>query len=226
MYNIKKISGYKNIDELLKILEKYKKPKIFLKGTYIFNQGEKPNNFYFLKSGATKTFSTSKDGNEKTIFILRTKGIFAASSFFSGDIRRSSCIAIKDSEIIVIDKNLVNSIIMKEPNLALNIIKDMSRDINLMIDDISSTNFLSANEQVAEFIYKCISANHFFIKDNLIHIDYTQEELSKILGLSRPTINKSLNKMKSQGLIDTCYKSIAILDYNRIRSYVKRFYEI
>ncbi|MGN9145384.1 Crp/Fnr family transcriptional regulator [Clostridium sp. HCP1S3_A12] len=87
----------------------------------MFHQGEKSNNFYFLESGATKIFSASKYGNEKTIFILRTKGIFAASSFFSGDIRRSSCIALENSEIIVIDKNLVNSIILEGPNFALNV---------------------------------------------------------------------------------------------------------
>lgn len=224
MYNIKKIPGYKNIDELLKILEKYKKPRLFLKGQYIFHQGEKSNNFYFLKSGATKTFSASKDGNEKTIFILRTKGIFAASSFFSGDIRRSSCIALENSEIIVIDKNLVNSIILEEPNFALNIIKDMSRDINLMLDDISSSSFLSAKEQVAVFLYKCINSNHFFIKDNLMNINYTQEELSKIIGLSRPTINKVLNNFKSLGWINLGYKCIIILNYNKIKNYIKKFY--
>lgn len=224
MYNIKKIPGYKNNDELLIFLQKYKKTKTFQKGDYIFHQGEKPNNFYFLKSGATKTFSISKDGNEKTIFILRSKGIFAASSFFSGDIRRSSCIALKDSEIIIIDKNLLNSIIAKEPNFALNIIRDMSRDINLMIEDISNTNFLSASEQVAAFIYKCINSHQFVIKNRFMHINYTQEELSKIIGLSRPTINKVLNNFKSLGLINTAYRGIDILSYDKIKEYVKNFY--
>lgn len=50
------------------------------KGDYVFKQGEKSKYFYFLKSGSTKTFTTSENGDEKTVFILRKKVYFRSKT--------------------------------------------------------------------------------------------------------------------------------------------------
>lgn len=43
----------------------------------------------------------------------------------------------------------------------------------------------------------------------------------EILGLSRPTINKTLNYYKSKGMLDTKYKKLVIIDYEYFKKYNK-----
>lgn len=208
-----------SMDDLCLELENHKKSKEYKKNQYIFRQGQKINCFYFLKSGMVKTFSNSSDGDERTVFVLREKGIFAASSFFSDQVRRSSAIALTDCEVISIDKKIVQEFISKNPIFSLCIIQDLSRDINLMFDQITSSSFLNAREKVAFFICNSIKHNHYIIKDKLITLEVTQEDLGKLLGLSRPTINKTLSYFKDRGYIDTRYRCISILNYESLKFY-------
>lgn len=219
MYNINSLLNSISMDEVYNLFEKAKPSKTYNKDSYIFRQGEVANCFYYLKSGAVKVFSLSPDGNERTVFIHRKKSIFAASPFFSDGIRKSSAIAIAESEIIIIDKTMVDLYIMQDPKFALCIIQDMSMDINLMFDQITSTSFLNAKEKVASFILKSIQHNKYSLKDNLLCLNLSQDDMAKLLGLSRPTINKTLSFFQSNGWIEIKYKCILILDYDSLKSY-------
>lgn len=90
-----------------------------------------------------------------------------------------------------------------------------------MYDDITSTTFYNSKEKIALFISKCIKNNHYDEKNNKAYIPYTQDDISKILGLSRPTINKTLNYYKSKGMLDTKYKKLVIIDYEYFKKYNK-----
>ena len=219
MSNMKSLIQSVSIDEMCSLLEKFNPAKIYEKNQYIFHQSEKADCFYFLKSGKIKTFSNSPEGDEKTVFVFGEKGIFAASSFFSNEIRRSSAIALTKSELILIDKKMVDYLIKHNHKFALCIIQDMSRDINIMLDQITSTSFLNAKQKVAFFLSNCIENNQYFIKDHALYLNLTQDDISKMLSLSRPTINKTLSYFKNRGWIEPKYKSICILDYSSLKSY-------
>lgn len=221
MYNIKPLIKSISMDEMCNLFEKVKPARVYKKDSYLFRQGEKADCFYFLKSGAVKVFSLSPDGHERTVFIHRKKGIFAASSFFSDEIRRSSAITLSKSEIILIDKKMVDTYITQDPKFALCIIQDMSLDINLMFDQITSTSFLNSKEKVASFIVNCIQNNKYSIKDNVLCLNLGQDDISKSLGLSRPTINKALSYFQNNSWIETKYKYILISDYNALKSYCR-----
>ncbi|WP_321993935.1 cyclic nucleotide-binding domain-containing protein [Clostridium butyricum] len=81
MYNIKAFLNDISINKMCVLLEKIQPAKIYNKGDFIFHQEDKADCFYFLKSGAIRTFSTSVNGDERTIFILRKQGVFGTSSF-------------------------------------------------------------------------------------------------------------------------------------------------
>lgn len=219
MYNIKSLIKSISMDEMCSLFEKSKPAKVYKKDSHLFHQGEKADCFYFLKSGAVKVFSISPDGHERTVFVHRKKGIFAASSFFSDEIRRSSAVTLSKSEIISIDKKMVDTYITQNPKFALCIIQDMSIDINLMFDQITSTSFLNSKEKVASFIVNCIDNNKYSIRDDMVCLNIGQDDMSKSLGLSRPTINKTLSYFQRNGWIKTQYKYILILDYNSLKAY-------
>lgn len=200
------------LNKIESYLIKIRSPKVYEKGEYVFKQGEKSKYFYFLKSGSTKTFTTSENGDEKTVFILRKKGIFATSTFFVGGYRNSSAIALSKSEIIAIDNSMVDILIRKEPLFALAIIQDMSRDINHMMEDIKNNTFLEAKQKLALFLKKNIEDKNYLVEDGIIKIKYSQEEIGKILGVSRVTINKILAEFRRNGWIDTKYRAISVLN--------------
>ena len=114
---------------------------------------------------------------------------------------------------------MVDTYITQNPKFALCIIQDMSIDINLMFDQITSTSFLNSKEKVASFIVNCIDNNKYSIRDDMVCLNIGQDDMSKSLGLSRPTINKTLSYFQRNGWIKTQYKYILILDYNALKAY-------
>ncbi|EDT76225.1 Crp/Fnr family transcriptional regulator [Clostridium butyricum] len=220
MYNIKAFLNDISINKMCVLLEKIQPAKIYNKGDFIFHQEDKADCFYFLKSGAIRTFSTSVNGDERTIFILRKQGVFGTSSFFTNETRRSFVIALSKCEIISIDKEIVNKYISINPNFSLCIIQDLSRDINSLFDQISISTFLDAKQKIAYFIVKSIKNNHCFVKENIFYIYYTQDDIAKILGLSRPTVNKTLSFFKNQNWLETKYSYISIFNLQAIENFL------
>ena len=72
MYNIKAFLNDISINKMCVLLEKIQPAKIYNKGDFIFHQEDKADCFYFLKSGAIRTFSTSVNGDERTISVSYT----------------------------------------------------------------------------------------------------------------------------------------------------------
>ncbi|WP_321993941.1 helix-turn-helix domain-containing protein [Clostridium butyricum] len=62
--------------------------------------------------------------------------------------------------------------------------------------------------------------NHCFVKENIFYIYYTQDDIAKILGLSRPTVNKTLSFFKNPNWLETKYSYISILNLQAIENFL------
>ncbi len=179
-------------------------PMFFKKGQVIYLQGQEPNYLYCLEKGSVKTGIFSDQGEEKLLTTYQSGSIFGEASFFDGMPRVSTAIAQTDCRILRLDRETVDRLFLSNPALASTMITYLARTVRLLSGHVDTMSFQAADKRLATLLL-----NH---PDTKTGIHVTHEELASALGVSRVTVSRTLSAFKRDGLVDTGYGTIAILD--------------
>jgi CRP-like cAMP-binding protein len=188
------------------------KPKIYEKDQIIYTQGDKADFIYYLTNGKVQIYVNSPSGSEKILATFSGGSLFGKSAFFDKLPRASNARALKESEIIRINKQMMTDIIGSYPQFALEMLEYLSKTIRLFSNQIENISFLQADKRIAVFIIENVPP------ENLITC--THDEISSIIGASRVTVSKVLSRFARHGWIDTLYKAIKVKNIKALRAFV------
>jgi CRP/FNR family transcriptional regulator len=206
---LKKISLFFNIeDKTLKEISSFCSIKTYNENEIIFYEGEKDKYFYGIVKGQVLMYDVDLKGN-----------IIPKNQFGCGDIfgliaqiqNKEFCLNSKcesASEIIKIDFNKFKKFISTPP-FSDRIIKMLSNQILQEIE----FNKLQKYDATKRLIYALLNFPQKFIKKK-------KYLLAKELNMSPETLSRILSKLKNEGIICYCEKSIKVLDYEKLKKYL------
>lgn len=200
--------------ELITAFEGISSVRIFEKNKVIYSQGDDANSFYYLKKGRVKVFITSESGMEKTLSIIGKGAILGEAAFFDEQPRISSAKAILKSELISINKKTLMEIIRKNPQTAMELFKIQAQTIRMLSSQVDSITFLSAHSRIARFLLESMRMTSSGLLANTTH-----EEVASAVGVSRVTVSKFMIELSRLGIIKTGYKTIKILNPEKLKEY-------
>ena len=109
-----------------------------------------------------------------------------------------------DRRIILLDRTAVRTAFAGDPALALEMLRYVSGTVRQLSDQLDHMTFLRADQRVARYLLS-IPAD-----GPALHL--TQDDLANAVGLSRVTVCRALKSLSEQGLLETHYGSIRLLD--------------
>ena len=209
-YKLKKLSLFFNIDDnLLKEISSYCIIKKYSKDQIIFYEGEKDRYFYGIVKGNVLMYDSDLKGN-----------IIPKNQFGCGDIfglisqiqNRPYCLSAKsennETEIIKIDYSKFQPLISNPP-FSDRIIKMLSNQIMQELE----FNKLQKFDATKRVIYTLLNFPQKFVRKK-------KYLLAKELGMSAETLSRILSKLKNDGVICYCEKSIKVTDYDKLKKYI------
>lgn len=196
-----------------KIFEELKTVNIYNKNDTVYRQGENANCFYYLKKGKVKIFFNSPDGMEKTLSLASTGSILGEAAFFDKIPRISSAKAEEKCEIISVNQKKLIELIGKHPNLAMDLLQILAKRIRLLSSQIDSMTFLHADAQIAQLLLQ-----YKGVENGIQVVRLTHEEIGNMIGVSRVTVSKILNNFAKDKIIKTNYRSIQLLNIEKLES--------
>lgn len=195
----------KNAEQSWKIFENLRLPALLYGANQmIYFQGELSERFYYLKSGSIKVFMTSENGTEKTLTILQKGNLFGEAAFFDRLPRVSSAKTLTKSEIIAIDRRTLMQLFTKEPAIAMDMLTYLAKTVRMLSAQVDHMTFWPADKRIAQLLLNLKN------KENVVNI--THEEIGNLVGTTRITVSKVLNKFVKDGWIKTGYRSVSILE--------------
>ncbi len=177
------------------------------KGEIIYHQGDRADCFYYLKKGKVKVFMISPDGLEKTLSTASSGEILGEAAFFDKMPRVSSACAVTNIELVTVNERKLVSLIRENPELALELLEIQATRIRQLSSQIDSMAFMRADGRIAQLLTQNIKNNNGKKTVNLTH-----EEIAGMVGVSRVTVSKILNRFKRDNILKTEYGKILILD--------------
>lgn len=195
-------------------------PREFRRKQIIFIEGGDKKAIFFIQDGLVKTFKTDVDGNEQIISILQTGDMFPHTGMFNQDPYPASAEALVDSRLIAIPIRAFEQLILDMPTIAMKVIHVLEAKILELQHTLQHFKGHDVNDRIISFILK-LADQLGERKGDAIHIELpvTNQELANAIGTTRESVNRLLNQLKKQNILQSSRSEIVILDIEALQSW-------
>ncbi len=195
---------------------KSQKKLLFKKGEDPLNSAHTDKYFYFILSGKIKIFQIDLNSSkEQTLYMLSQGDMFDVVSLLDGSQNRHISQVLEESEVIQIPLCDVKEMIEIDNKFRQFFYTYIANQLKSMEDLAVSLSFYDVFQRVlhlfSKFTYIKNDKAELRVIDNLSH-----EELASMVGSVRKVVNRSLQTLKKDGVIDVKRKKIFIKDFTKL----------
>lgn len=123
--------------------------------------------------------------------------------------------ALTAVETIVIPKEELRKLLLEIPEIAIAIIDAYGKYATILLYDNASQFFDSVKIKVCSFIYlQCYGNNA-----NVPSFNMTHEQISKMTGVSRANVSRTISELRRDGVITTGHDRISVRDKDALMEY-------
>ena len=101
-------------------------------GQMIYLQDTEAAQFYYILTGTVKCFISSPDGDERTLALHHGGELIGEASFFDRQPRVSSAVAVTPCELISVNRQHLEAVFARRPDLAISMLEYLARTVRLL----------------------------------------------------------------------------------------------
>ncbi|WP_047418703.1 Crp/Fnr family transcriptional regulator [Cellulophaga sp. Hel_I_12] len=206
--------------EELKKVSDSKTSKIVKKGESIFEEGEKLNGVFCVRSGVSKLSKLSANGKDQ-IVKLATKGqVLGQRSVISEEVSNLSAKAVEDMEVCFIPKEEIVHTLNTNPNFAVEVLRHMAHDLKEADDVIVNMSQKTVKQRVAEaFLYM---KKNFGVDDKgFLLLTLSREDIASVVGTATESCIRIISEFKKEKYIKTSGKQIGIINEKALQDMIE-----
>jgi len=215
---LKDLIVFQNLDpDELELLCENSYAKLYEKDEVIFFENDSVKKLYFLINGKVKLSMLSAEGKEKVLTILQEGDIFGELSLFDEDPHPLTAEVMDDARLLIIPWNEMEKMIIKRPSLAIKIIEALSKKTRLLTSQVRELVFQDAAGRLASLLSRLADDFGREIEGGtVIDLVLTHQEIANLIGSSRVTVTKLINKFIDEGILTIKNRKIIIIDFESL----------
>ncbi|MBN9299516.1 MAG: Crp/Fnr family transcriptional regulator [Filimonas sp.] len=187
-----------------KILNQYKK------GQVLFNEGASPFGVYCISSGKVKLSHLGDDGKEQIVRLLRDGDLLGYRALLSGERYTASAVALEDTHVCFIPKELFIRVLKSDANLSFEMMKLLSNDLHKAELKITHLAQKPVRERLAETLL-FIKETYGYEGDGItLNVRLSRDEIANLVGTATESIIRLLSEFKKDGMLELDGKKIKI----------------
>ena len=205
----------KELNQLPKLVKNQRKV-FFKKGEDPLNSLNTSRYFYFVLRGKIKIFQIDFNSSKEQILYLLSRGdMFDVVSLLDGSQREQLSEVLEDSELVQMPIEDVKNMILHDNNFRQLFYSYLVSQLKSMEDLAISLSFYDVYQRVlllfSKFTYMKDNKPVLAVVDNL-----KNEDLASMVGTVRKVVNRSLQKLKNDGIIELSRKKIQITNFQKL----------
>lgn len=186
-------------------------------GTTIANAGQEVTALMIVLSGSVR--GEMSDFNGKVIKIedieaprpLAVAFLFGTSACFPVHI-----VANNDAELLVIPRDQVVKMLQKNGLVLRHFMDNISSRAQFLSEKLRFLSFQSLKGKVAQYLSELMRN-----QGTLITLPMNQEELAGLMGVTRPSLSRTLRELNELGIIESRAKTIRIINAQALAELVR-----
>jgi len=205
---------YFSQDAQIEMLE-HKRQINYRKGESIIKYGSFANNIFYVKKGLVKILVDGVNDKQAIFRLAATGELLEFSSLLTNeDYYPFSAVAMKDTQICVMQKEYVELLVLRNPQFAHQLLSQNGENFNLFYHRIASFSTSQTPGRLAQTLLYLNEPQ--FVQENVFEY-ITRREIAELGGMSLDSALKLLNELKNDKLIQIEGKHITIADWDMIR---------
>ncbi|MFT5759159.1 MAG: CRP/FNR family transcriptional regulator [Alteromonadaceae bacterium] len=186
------------------------------KGEQIFQDGDKMQALYAVRSGTFKTFTVNEQGEEQITGFHLAGDLLGFDSIATGE-HPSFAKALETSMVCEIPYNTLDNLSNTMPKLKKQILRMMSTEIRADQEMLTLLNRKNAEQRLATFISTLAARYHARgLSAVEFRLTMTRSDIGNYIGLTVETISRLLNRFHKNDLILVEGKLITILNSEKL----------
>ncbi|MCP5150690.1 MAG: Crp/Fnr family transcriptional regulator [Ectothiorhodospiraceae bacterium] len=204
-------------DPQIEVIRRTMRVRLLDDGERLFDFGQPPMHFFFLRQGQVKLFRTSADGSEKIIEIIRPGETFAEAVMF---MRRRvgypvSAEAIAPSVVWAFDSEAMIGLLRDSVDTCFRLMASLSVRLRQQIDEIDRLTLHDATYRVVSFLLDQVPETTR--PGTEVHLTMPKNVLASRLAIQPETFSRILARLSRAGLLRVQRSDIVLEDLGRLQ---------
>jgi CRP/FNR family cyclic AMP-dependent transcriptional regulator len=191
------------------------------KKSIVFTEGSKKEAVFFIQNGLVKTVKTDENGNEHIVSFLKEGDMFPHVGFFNNNPYPANAEAIIDTRLLAIPIHSFELLIMNTPTIAIKVMRVLGSKISDLQEKLQNMTGQDVQDRGLSFLLKL--AENYGIKNNdgQVHINLpmTNQEFANAIGSTRETVNRFINQLRKEHLIEMNKSGFVIFEYEALKKW-------
>ncbi|BCU82750.1 anaerobic regulatory protein [Polycladomyces abyssicola] len=185
----------------------------YRKHSTIFVEGQPFRTVYFIQSGIVKVTRVEKNGNEQVMGLLHKGDMFPHVGFFGDSPYPGTAVTVTDCQLLAISMDDFDRLLDSNPLIAKSVMKMMDQRLLYLQRRLQEVISGDVHRKVVITLLRLVEEYGTQREDGVfVSIPLTHQDFANMLGMSRESVNRVLNQLKKDQLLDINRKGILIYD--------------
>ena len=169
----------------------------------IVRESDPGNEMFIIVNGKVSISTMSDEGKEITFGILGKGDMFGEISLFDGLERTATVTAVEATELLILHQHNLIPLLKENPDIAVKMLRAMALRLRYTDQLFEDTMFKQLPERLAKKILTLADSFGEETDDGVrISVKLSQNDIGKMSGASRESVNKQMRIWGEEGLID------------------------
>lgn len=206
-----------NLDaENLAIFNQTKTCTFYKKGQLLFPEGGYPLGVFCVNAGKVKIARTGQDGKEQIVRLAKEGDVLGYRALLGGERYNASAVALDDTAICFVPRDIFFEAVKNSPGLSLEIIKALATELGRAEQTITDLAQKPVRERLAEGLLFLKETYGFEPDSSIINVALSREDLANLVGTATETVIRLLSEFRNDKIVAFEGKKIQILDMPRL----------
>jgi len=191
------------------------------KHQFIVREGDPGDTFFILVKGSVSVCRIAPDGRETILSILKEGDFFGEMSMFDSSLRSASIKTLTEVEVGAIRQADFLTLLDRNPRIGRSLVIALSERLRAANALIAATTSQDIRARLASLLLNL--GNQFGERvDNgtRITLRLTNQEMANMIGTTRETVNRTLNRFWDDKLVDMRTAHVVIVEPERLRALI------
>jgi CRP-like cAMP-binding protein len=168
----------------------------------IVRKSDPGKEMFFIVDGKVSLSTVSEDGKELTFGILGKGDMFGEISLFDNMERTATVTAVEPTELLILEQRHLIPFIKENPDIAIKLLRAMALRLRYTDQLFEDAMFKQLPGRLAKKILSLADDFGQATEDGVrISVKLSQNDIGKMSGASRESVNKQMRIWEEEGLI-------------------------
>jgi CRP/FNR family transcriptional regulator len=186
-------------------LMKAGKPMHLLRGTVLFNKGDRGDSCYWVVKGTLKVGVSSESGEERIFSLVGPGSIVGELAVLDNLPRSATVTAVSDSNLTELKRAALVEYLRNHPEVFFDLIAILVGRLRKADDELTADSFLTVQARVARAILSLIDQVGEPDGPDLFILPATvsRSDIGAMAGVARESVSRTLSEWKLRGIISS-----------------------